>query len=37
VRALTFSGGDWTLPLAVLAALAAVVFVVGAAAVPWTE
>jgi ABC-2 type transport system permease protein len=37
VRALTFSGGDWTVPLAVLAAVALVVFALGAVAVPWTE
>jgi ABC-2 type transport system permease protein len=37
VRALTFSGGGWGVPLATLAALAVVVFAVGAAAVPWTE
>ena len=37
VRALTFSGGDWTVPLAVLALLAAGLFAAGAVAVPWTE
>jgi ABC-2 type transport system permease protein len=37
VRALTFSGGDWTGALAVLAVLALVVFSLGAVAVPWTE
>jgi ABC-2 type transport system permease protein len=37
VRALTFSGGDWTIPLAVLALLAAGLFAAGAVAVPWTE
>jgi ABC-2 type transport system permease protein len=37
VRRLTFSGGDWTLPLAVLAVLSVAVFVLGARAVPWTD
>jgi ABC-2 type transport system permease protein len=37
VRALTFSGGDWTVQLAVLTLLAAGLFAAGAVAVPWTE
>jgi ABC-2 type transport system permease protein len=37
VRALTFSGGDWTLPLVALAALAAGFFAAGAVLVPWTD
>jgi ABC-2 type transport system permease protein len=37
VRALTFSGGDWTTPLVVLAVLSGVVFALGAVAVPWIE
>jgi ABC-2 type transport system permease protein len=37
VRALTYTGGDWVLDLAILAALAVAFFAVGALAIPQTD